>query len=324
MNKYKHKKTGVIIEKFGEHHYISNDINGFSLHKALVENSSDWEEIEELIHPIGTKFRTHIGGTIYTLERFKNEEVIISDPYSEVTGYPIKLINEFFTDGTWIMVDENNDYEILSFTDMQNTIYYKNKINDSYQSSEYRIRLSEHYAKSNLSINSIKRLSDGEVFTLGDKLNEYDCVITEFQITTDGTLKIISDSKSGANKYIFDDVVWSLENAEKAKILLTTEDGVDIHHGDDLFYLKKLNNLEYSFGKFNWGCNILPTIDNDNYIWFSNTYTRKKHHNLLRKQDFEPKYTKIHMIDFAKYSKSYASPRRVNDAFIKWKKNNKS
>lgn len=312
--KYKHKKTGLIINEFTDGHYISNDIKGFILHRDSVENSSDWEEIEKLIHPIGTKFKTHIGETIFTLESFKNEEVIISYPDESgygFTGYPIKYINEFFTDGTWIKVDENNSYEILSFTDMQNTIYYKSKINDLYQSSEYKISLSEHYAKSNLLINSIKRLSDGEVFTLGDTLNEYDCVITEFHITTDGTLKIFSDSKT-ANKHIFDGVEWSLENAEKAKeksILFTTEDGVEIYDKDEYFIVGSNDN-------------IIPTQSTDNTEYkegvkrFSTKQAAKEYI-----ENNKPKYSKKDMVAFAKYSKNYVSPRRIDDAFLNWENN---
>ena len=79
-------------------------------------------------------------------------------------------------------------------------------------------------------IKSVKRLSDGEVFTLGDRIDSY-CesgCITEFEIT-ENNIKVhfLDDKSTHQNEWTF------LNNTIKPKPpLFTTEDGVDIFKGD--------------------------------------------------------------------------------------------
>lgn len=110
-------------------------------------------------------------------------------------------------------------------------------------------------------IKSVKRLSDGEVFTIGDRChlnnsNGYQCPITKFEITFNNhglekyrnreTLKVFLNTNNG-------DANWGpfeLDIIVKSKQpLFTTEDGVDIYDRDERVYLisDKFEANEYFF-----------------------------------------------------------------------------
>jgi hypothetical protein len=78
----------------------------------------------------------------------------------------------------------------------------------------------------NYGIYSVKRLSDGLVFNVGDKT--FDGVITKFEIL-DGVLIVF-----------ISDVTWiKLDLLQKVKQpLFKTEDGLDIYEGDDFWFVK--------------------------------------------------------------------------------------
>jgi hypothetical protein len=97
-------------------------------------------------------------------------------------------------------------------------------------------------------VHSVKRLSDGEVFTVGDEITLYDEVsrktlykITEFAKMAD-TIQVIGEGEGRAIFYR----LKSIEKLSKKTPLFTTEDGVDIFEGDDYFVV----NHEYEIKKF--------------------------------------------------------------------------
>lgn len=83
-------------------------------------------------------------------------------------------------------------------------------------------------------IKSVKRLTDGEIFTIGDMCNPASTCfnynkrpITKIWFTDDGSLRISSDNYTlGINGIEHSDVP-----------ILTTEDGVDIYNGDKYYYV---------------------------------------------------------------------------------------
>ena len=81
-------------------------------------------------------------------------------------------------------------------------------------------------------IHSIKRLSDGEIFTIGDKVVGYNNSIAKIKtidLVGEISLNIGTDKHEG----------FSLKNLKKSKQpLFTTEDGVDIFEGDKFYYVK--------------------------------------------------------------------------------------
>ena len=144
------------------------------------------------------------------------------------------------------------DYEILSFK--TNLEKYSLKSDDKYVSNSHGIicTLDQLLTNAVSKIHSIKRLSDGEIFTIGDKILSYNTIKTIKKInisisdpldvgfTTDG------DGYKGSDyQFLFED------NVKKVKQpLFTTTDGVDIFEGDTFYWLDKgLNLLNSGYSK---------------------------------------------------------------------------
>ena len=151
----------------------------------------------------------------------------------------------------WKLVVEKN-YEILS------VITNNNKFIEKVYNQDATI---EPYWK----IHSVKRLSDGEIFTIGDK------VFSEYVNYTINKISIVNDKCMVSALYDTNNpngsrLHYNLNNLKKAKKpLFTTEDGVDIFEGDKYFIctasLSNCINNEGIVGKF-----FKP---NPNYKYFS-------------------------------------------------------
>ena len=214
-----------------------------------IENYPEfWEEVIEE-YPIGTKIHNSQTNTIYTKQvdgwykpaekTAYTDEMIGSYKHLTVLGKHEKVVEK--------------DYEILSYVQIiSNRVYKKDKdgifISDNMWSLS--IPLESH---SNIKIHSVKRLSDGEVFTIGDKINtivdkNYQKEILKINIG-------MSNLKDFKNQIVFETKVGYviLYIAKKAKTpLFTTEDGVDIYEGDKFYWLDKglnINNSGYSTDK---------------------------------------------------------------------------
>lgn len=124
------------------------------------------------------------------------------------------------------------------------------------------------------SIYSVKRLSDGEIFTIGDKITTKGEVINEFEIINN-KLKIWfvcpsysypskpknNGSITGCGNMGFN---W-LNTVKKLKIpLFTTEDGVDIFNENIEIF--KLWTDKYWCATFHWTFDSFITNNNTNYI----------------------------------------------------------
>lgn len=122
------------------------------------------------------------------------------------------------------------EYEILSYTFKESGLTVTKNFNshvglfgrEGFYISESRIK--------NASIHSVKRLSDGEVFTVGDKirLNQIGSPVR--------TIKSIN--RTFVDNIIFEHYIGTIFLKDAVKIkqpLFTTEDGVDIYEGDEYF-----------------------------------------------------------------------------------------
>lgn len=129
------------------------------------------------------------------------------------------------------------DYEILSFksdngliTKWPNGLYgiYSGKF-----TLENQISKLNQAAWYNKRIHSIKRLSDGEIFTVGDKIensnypDNFRGIIEEFRLK-DGEVMVY---------YLGNDWLKHIQKVKKQP-LFTTEDGVDIFEGDICYYVR--------------------------------------------------------------------------------------
>lgn len=112
------------------------------------------------------------------------------------------------------------DYEILSFSqNISNEIVKVSK-------TDLALTAEEFFKNKCWNIHSIKRLSDDEVFTVGDKL--WCGVITKFEIS--GKNNILITCKPDRNDIVTTYMFGSPQGLKKDGPLLITEDGVDIYH----------------------------------------------------------------------------------------------
>lgn len=121
------------------------------------------------------------------------------------------------------------DYEILSFTDKKdsNCIVNVYKIGSKEQ-QEFSIKNILNNGLWN--IHSVKRLSDGEVFTVGDVVTEK--LSNNHNVTIKSIYIHLNKIVIAVNKGSLNTTVY-LSLLEKPKqLLFTTEDGVDIYKGD--------------------------------------------------------------------------------------------
>lgn len=161
------------------------------------------------------------------------------------------------------------DYEILSFINLDNNCTYHYFSKTKNFCIKHNIEFLDSYSRSlefclkYYKIHSVKRLSDGEIFTIGDKvqdsLTDY---LTNFKIQEivcfNKSNKLICTTKSGTTAPLS-----TIRHIKKP--LFTTEDGVDIYKGDKFFTLSKNNiNISSLFSVIATG-----HIKNNNYLDFS-------------------------------------------------------
>lgn len=147
------------------------------------------------------------------------------------TNKGVKVYNPENHPEFWELVVKKN-YEILTVNPSKNHTGYPDKKaivlwNTCYKDFKY------------WEIHSVKRLSDGEIFTIGDKVNDKDInyvtfTIERIRLTDSENIKFdlfhINQNKHYLSHY------YKIDSFVKVKQpLFTTEDGVDIKEGD-VFY----------------------------------------------------------------------------------------
>lgn len=156
-----------------------------------------WREITELSVPIGTLFTCYKDKTIYKIESVEDNVVQVSWGYEgklHKVGYYIEEVNKFFREGEWKKVDEApKDYEILKLYANNNLFEHikDNKWRRITTKDEiyYNLEVGKPYGATPLEIYTIKRLSDGVVFTVGDNIGGFSY--------TNRVLEAIKPTKTG-------------------------------------------------------------------------------------------------------------------------------
>jgi hypothetical protein len=178
-------------------------------------------------------------------------------------------------DGWWVL-----DYEVE-----QHPEFWQELVEKEYKILKFRNRItggtretSTWYpdAPDNWEIYQIKRISDGEIFTIGDVVNIGlgSRRIARFDVTND--YLIIVHEKGVITSEYFQD----MEHVEKP--LFTTEDGVDIYEKDVVYIVDTAHNILISANKAkaDWNCN-------KTYIYFKYKENAEKWI-----EDNKPKYSK--------------------------------
>lgn len=153
-------------------------------------------------------------------------------------------------------------YVILEFSDGINI--YKRAFDGTYYTSNYPLWYTEEQLlkRENITITSVKRLSDGEVFSVGDKIkgystDEHPFMITEMRIGRYSLCDELNSDIILVGGYTRSSYLINF-GCSVVKPLFTTEDGVKIYHGD------KWYGIQYDFRIFCWNPNthiIVPVSE---------------------------------------------------------------
>lgn len=193
---------------------------------------------------------------------------------SEITNKKIECPNWYYLSNACLSIVENpenypefwelvveKDYEILSYITVESEIIkYKDlDINDDCNCDKY------------LKIHSIKRLSDNQIFTIGDFVNNR--TISSFSLNWIQTgFKIHCDNVGKGN--INDGCFFELKDLKHIKQpLFTTEDGVDIFEGDEYYYINSNFNDPWKIINTKADC---PDIINKNDLNYKRFSTKEK------------------------------------------------
>jgi hypothetical protein len=188
-------------------------------------------------------------GTIVEVKRdgyiYWNVNSNINNPTNYIHDSAMEQYKEF-----WEKVVEK-DYEILSFITLDNKIIVdKSKYNNSQETWETAFNFLENYK-----IHSVKRISDGEIFTIGDNV------------------KIVKSTNPCCEQGIIKDFSFWLDNINNlTKIkqpLFTTEDGVDIFEGDIIYSIDNVLNIK-KHRLFNARYDDKTLLSN--YLFFNSDY----------------------------------------------------
>ncbi len=182
MKKFKNKSTGEVVTQYSENHY--QDSSRCIVHKRFIENSCDWEEVEEKDYEVMSLIHTSLNNTIITYENGGG------------TAYA-----PGFLEGVY----KSKDYFVECFTAEGNP----------------------------WKINSVKRLSDGEVFTIGEQVTWGTDRHSGFRIDIKSFHIEDEELEIKYTNCIYNGVKISAPNFRKlGNYLFITEDGKEIFEGD--------------------------------------------------------------------------------------------
>lgn len=235
--------------------------------------------------------------------------------------------SEHYLDGNWFypaLYPEywekvvEKDYEVLSLT-FTYSCKIKEDIANLQGNGKYAIagymeyderctRGSELNAclKSGWKINSVKRLSDGEIFGIGDSCNPLGCnnpgKIDKFEFIQNDKLRIQGKNDNGRCWYL------SLSTIEKSKTpLFTTEDGVAKFDGDMCYYITP-NLISIGYGEVVAGSEFKMALAR-----FHDQYKAK-----VWVEENKPQFSKKDMISFAGYSRGISGSTTTPKCLEHW------
>lgn len=238
MKKYKHKKTGEIATY--ENGVLKS--SGFCVEIGVEPSKEFWEEVKET-YPIDTEVKDTWTGSVYKKKTEKEWIITDGSPKYNIDESQIGEDKRF----TLVKMPEK-DYEILSFINKGNdSLFHKAK--DGKYSASMKVtngifEEKELLSKPHFRIYSVRRLSDNEVFTIGQDVffGDYGKIKS---ITINSGICYIGGEFGNSGKG-FSCVISFVSKAEP--VLFTTEDGVNIRKGDEVFIVE-LDGFKLSTSK---------------------------------------------------------------------------
>ena len=178
------------------------------------------------------------------MKREKITSIIYKNSTDNSEGLMIKFENianviNLLCEADMPVEETKQDYEILSFKSASGHIL---KLNKGYYSTNsggnYDLQFLLRGVKTNhYTIHSVRRLSDGEVFTMGDKFRhgEHDGIFEVVRIEIRQNMIQIWDDSSLIN------LNWAVKVKHPLPVLLTTEDGVEVTNPQQELYVCFMN-----------------------------------------------------------------------------------
>lgn len=144
---------------------------------------------------------------------------------------------DFFQEHLFIENGNKKEFEILSVVKHKDSKNFIPIVNGSgnvwHYSAGIRILSLKTMLENNFFVYQVKRLSDGEVFTVGDRIKGYkNTGIKEIKIEY-GEISIITDANGDG--CVTDNLSWNLESCHKINKVFKTVDDVWIYEGDNFF-----------------------------------------------------------------------------------------
>ena len=178
----------------------------------------------------------------------------------------------FFIEGKWYREVKENDFEILSFRrldmgfiqSLENGLY----VTKSGDSSLTLIQMLDAVKKGYAEIHSVKRISDGEVFTVKNDKEKFAGFIKRFEIS-DNRIKVIYESDF-LNFQCLDQLKRSNFFEGTPTVLLTTHEEIEVTNPNQQIFICHKN--------FNYGQTTAGAIsDNPHNIYFYHEEARDEY-----------------------------------------------
>lgn len=250
MRKFKHKITGnIATETLTEKNYKVSEPKNFTIPKWIIENSNEWEEIIEI--PVGTK-----------ITQVRNTESIKETSYEKTKegwyfgDLKVWIDESDIGEGKRFQIvkeEPKKDWEILKIKNSydNNVITFNSEGEPIHRtdgcSIKHTLNLKDCLNTKNVDIFQVKRLSDGEIFTIRDKIQH------KWSKECGNILKInlINNNNIFFNTtYMNSDIGIVLYNATKLKnAFFITEDNVSLYEPTECHIVN--NKLEYYTGNVN-------------------------------------------------------------------------
>lgn len=222
-------------------------------YRTIDELELEWPDHEIIIHSV----KRMSDGEIFTIgDTVKYNGECQYSPFS-IDNFFLSSVNTILVRSYENQIVEllrdvvkSKSYEILSFKIPGNDHWFANLQHNGMYGGWSEDHALNQLSKGIWSIHSVKRLSDYEVFTIGDKLidttnlNSGSFTLKEIEFECapadkgTGKLTFVHDHHPGLGKWI------NLENLKKVTPVFTTYDGVSVFTGDT-YHSVLINHLAY-------------------------------------------------------------------------------
>lgn len=159
----------------------------------------------------------------------------------------------------WEKIEEK-DYQVLSFV-LNEKVFTIDETTKKCFSEDGNYANFSKYLKDNR-ILSVIRLSDGEIFTIGDKVKQSNVIHNNIF-----TIRGFEMDVNNKHLLVIGNGGIKLSKIEKVKPLFTTEDGVDIFEQTNLIYVSPTYNINYF--SYNWNKDCIETCVKEGGKYFS-------------------------------------------------------